>query len=97
MFRHIVLLHLDEATAPDDLDALLDGLAGLPGRIPAIRSYEFGRDAGLAEGNATVGIVATFDDRAGYEEYRDHPAHQEVIARLIRPHLASRAAIQHEL
>ena len=41
--------------------------------------------------------MADFDDEAGYLVYRDHPTHQDVITRLIRPILVSRAAVQHEL
>lgn len=95
MFRHIVLLGLREATDSDAVAALVDALRNLPEEIPELRAYEIGLDAGLAEGNATVGVVADFDDEAGYLVYRDHPAHVAVIADHIRPILESRAAIQH--
>ncbi len=44
-----------------------------------------GADAGLSEGNATVAVVADCDDQAGWEAYRDHPAHVAVIAEKIKP------------
>jgi len=96
MFRHIVLLTFTDETTDEHLDDLVGMLGRLPGLIPSIRRYEFGRDAGLAEGNAGVGVVADFDDVDGYLEYRDHPDHQAVIATMIRPFLAARSAIQHE-
>ena len=75
-----------------------DGLRALPAQIPEIRSYRVGVDAGLAaQGNSDLVVVADFDDVAGYLVYRDHPVHQDVIAQRIRPILASRAAVQHEL
>jgi hypothetical protein len=55
-----------------------------------------GDDAGLTEGNYHFVVVGDFDDVDGFLAYRDHPAHQKVIADSIRPILASRAAVQHE-
>ena len=96
MIRHIVLLELTEGSTDADADAICDALSTLPGRISSIRSYVFGRDLGLAEGNVSLTAVADFDDLAGYEEYRDHDAHKEVIAEYIKPVLAARHAIQIE-
>jgi hypothetical protein len=41
--------------------------------------------------------VADFDDVDGYFVYRDHPDHVAVINESIRPILADRAALQHEI
>jgi len=97
MIRHIVLLKLQDTATDADRANILEGLATLPGLIPPLRSYVFGTDAGLAEGNADIAVVADFDDVAGYEAYRDHEAHQQVIAERIRPVLATRTAIQYEI
>jgi hypothetical protein len=98
VFRHVVMLRWNDTATADERRAVRDGLESLPPAIPEIRSYRVGVDAGLVpEGNSDLVIVADFDDVAGYRVYRDHPAHQEVIARLIRPILASRAAVQHDL
>ncbi|HEY5014461.1 MAG TPA: Dabb family protein [Acidimicrobiia bacterium] len=98
MFRHVVLLRWNESATPEARRAVVDALEALPAAIPEIRGYRVGADAGLApEGNSDLAIVADFDDVAGYLVYRDHPTHQDVIARLIRPIVAARAAVQHEL
>lgn len=97
MFRHVVLLTLNAETTAAELDALVDGLHGLPAEIPELKRYEVGVDAGVSEGNATLAVVADCDDQAGWEAYRDHPAHQKLIAELLRPHLVSRTAVQHQL
>ena len=97
MIRHIVLLKLQDTATDADRAAILEGLATLPGRIPSLRSYVFGPDAGLAEAGADVAVVADFDDVAGYEQYRDHEAHLEVIAERIKPVLATRTASQYEI
>jgi hypothetical protein len=55
-----------------------------------------GDDAGVDEGNFSLGIVADFDDLEGYVTYRDDPTHRQIIREMIRPILAARSAIQHE-
>ncbi|HOT80181.1 MAG TPA: Dabb family protein [Microthrixaceae bacterium] len=94
MFRHIVLLTLVPDTTDEQRQFLLDGLATLPPAISEIDSYRYGTDAGLADGNATIGIVADFADQAAYELYRDHPVHRAVIEERILPVLAGRTAMQ---
>lgn len=97
MFRHVVLLTwIPEATAAQRR-TVLDALATLPAAIPEIRDYRFGEDAGLAESNASLAVVADFDDAAAYQVYATHPEHVRVIAEHIRPILASRTAAQYEL
>jgi hypothetical protein len=99
MFRHVVMLRWNDTATADERAAVRDGLESLPPQIPEIRGYRVGVDAGLVPegGNFDMVVVADFDDVAGYFVYRDHPVHQDVIARLIRPILAARAAVQHTL
>ncbi len=97
MFRHIVLLELLESATDTDRDAILTRLRQLPESIGAIREYAVGPDAGLAADNAHIGVVADFEDVAGYEIYRDHPAHKALISEHIKPLLASRTAVQMQL
>jgi hypothetical protein len=98
MFRHVVLLTWNDTATAAERQAVVDGLNALPASIREIRGYRVGVDAGLApEGNAHLVVVADFDDEAGYMVYRDHPVHQDVIAQRIRPILATRAAVQHQL
>ena len=97
MFRHVVLLRwVAEATA-EERSAVESGLGALPDRIPEIRSYKIGTDARVNDGNFDLVVVADFDDVDGYLVYRDHPDHVAVINERIRPILADRAAIQHEI
>ena len=39
----------------------------------------------MQEGNATISIVADVADAEAYLAYHNHPAHQKVIADLIKP------------
>jgi hypothetical protein len=96
VFRHVSLLRwIPEATA-EQRAAVESGIATLPSLIPEIRSYVFGPDAHVSEGNFDLAIVADFDDFDSYVVYRDHPDHVAVIAERIRPILAERSAVQHE-
>ena len=97
MFRHVVLFRFVPDITDEQRAALLAGLAALPGKIPEIRRYRFGPDAGVVEGNWDFAVIADFDDRAGFEVYAPHPAHQAFIAECISPVLADRAALQLDL
>jgi hypothetical protein len=92
MFRHVSLLKL---TDPSRAGAIMEALAALPARLPALRDYRVGTDAGLAEDNFDLAIVADFDDAEGFATYRDDPEHQRILAELIRPVLETRAATQY--
>ncbi|MGI5267527.1 Dabb family protein [Nonomuraea sp. CA-218870] len=95
MIRHVVLFTWSPEATEEQKAAVAAELSALPGQIPQIRSYAFGPDAGINTGNHDFAVVADFDDEDAYTAYRDHPAHQAVIADHIRPILASRAAVQY--
>lgn len=97
MLRHVVVFRFRDGTPPDAVSAIADGLGGLPAAIPEIRSYRFGSDVGINDGNFEFAVTADFADEADYLVYRDHPQHQQVIADLIAPHVADRAAVQFPL
>ncbi|MGZ8763130.1 MAG: Dabb family protein [Acidimicrobiia bacterium] len=96
MIQHVVLLTFVPEATPEQVAAVIDGLQALPELIPQIKRYAVGPDLGLAADTASFGIVAEFETRADYEAYRDHPAHQQVIAEHIAPIRVARAAIQFE-
>jgi hypothetical protein len=97
MIRHMVLLTLRSDVPSDAAALIVDALRGLPAVIPSIRDYQAGVDLGITPGNATVAATATFDDEAGYLEYRDHEVHRAVIEEYINPVRESRASIQFEV
>ena len=51
----------------------------------------------LGEGQWDYGVVADFDDAAGWHAYDVQPRHNEVRAELIRPFIGERAAVRFEL
>lgn len=96
MFRHVVLFRWTEDATDEQRATLVKRLRELPGRIPEIRAFVIGADAGVNPGNYDFAVAADFADRDGYVVYRDHPAHRAVVEECIRPILADRAAVQYE-
>jgi hypothetical protein len=96
VFRHVVLVRFTPEATDEQKEALREGLATMPEQIPEVRAYRFGADAGLTPGNFDFVVVADFEDSDGFVAYRDHPAHQKLVADLLRPIVAERAAVQHE-
>jgi len=96
-FRHIVLLTIADDAPAGRAEEIATALRALPGEIPELRSYVVGLDLGLNAANSTIAVVADTDDQAGWEAYRDHPAHRAVIDELITPVLVGRAAVQHRI
>ena len=95
--RHMVLIELKAETSDETRDAIVAGLRALPAKIDAIRSYEVTFDLGLTEGNASIGVIATFDDVDGWRTYGPHPAHQAVVRELIAPNAARRIGLQGDI
>ena len=97
MFRHVVLFTFKPETTPETKTAIVDALRTLPGVIPELRDFRVGLDAGVNEGNYEMAVTADCDDVDGYLVYRDNGEHQRIIAELIRPAIAQRAAVQYEI
>ncbi len=84
-------------TSDAQKQAVRAGLAALPAAIPEIRSYQFGDDAAIVEGNYQFAIVADFENASDFQTYAAHHAHRKLIAERIRPILQDRAAVQYAL
>jgi Stress responsive A/B Barrel Domain len=97
MLRHVVLFRWTDDTTADDVDQIDAGLASLPGLIPEVRSYTYGRDLRVGEETWDYGVVADFDDEAGWKAYDVHPEHNRVRSELIGPHRRERATVRFEL
>ncbi len=97
MLTHVALFTWKPGTTDQQIADLSAGLAALPGLIPEIKGYRFGPDAGVAQGNVDFGVVAEFDSADGYRAYAAHPAHREVIERLIQPIRDRRSGLQFEI
>lgn len=96
MLHHLVLFDLDPAASDDDVDAAVAGLRRLAHDVPAVRELRAGRDVGLADGNAGLGLLVVVDDADGWRAYQDHPEHRRVANDLVRPVVTGRTAVQFE-
>lgn len=97
MIRHVALFQWNEGTTAEDIATITAGLATLPAVIDVLVSYSFGPDVAFSEGNFDYAVVADFNTIEEYPAYVHHPAHADVAARLIRPHVAARSAVQFEV
>ncbi|MEY2643082.1 MAG: hypothetical protein RLZZ270_1068 [Actinomycetota bacterium] len=96
VFVHNVFFKWIQGTSPSDVDVMAAALATLPGKVPSIKSYTFGRDLGLGQPGASwdFAIFAEFDDEAGWRAYLSHPDHEAVRDELLAPRIAERATVQ---
>jgi hypothetical protein len=97
VLRHVVCFRFREGTIPQDVAALSDALAALPGQIPEIRAYAFGADVGADEGNHDFVIVGDYDDVDAWRRYLAHPAHVALVTHHVAPIAENRVAVQFEL
>ena len=97
MIRHISLLTFTPDATDGQVDAIAQALSTLPARLPNLRAYSFGLDAGINPDQASFAVVADFDTVDDYLAYRDDPEHRRILAELITPILASRTAAQYEI
>jgi hypothetical protein len=96
VIRHVSLLQFKPDATDAQVDAIASALATLPERL-RFAAYKFGRDLAINEGNYDFAVVADCETVDDYLAYRDDPEHQRILAELIRPILASRAAVQYDV
>ena len=92
--RHVVVFKFDEDTTEEQVMALSEGLARLPGVIDELVDYRFGHDIGENDNSWDFAVVADCADLEGYRAYRDHPEHQALIRDLVQPIVVERRSVQ---
>jgi hypothetical protein len=94
MIRHVVVITWVPWATDEQKQRVSDELATLPPLMKGLHSYTFGPDIRVNSGNADLAIVADFDDADAYRAYRDHPAHVDVVQRVINPIADERRGVQ---
>jgi hypothetical protein len=79
MIRHVVLMTFKGDADPGRIAEMERRLGALPGVIPEIRLYEFGRDIVRSERSCDFALVSAFDDMAALGRYQAHPDHQAAL------------------
>jgi len=82
MIKHIVFMKFKKGVTDKDIVELEKLMAGLPGRIPEIKEYQFGRDIVRSERSYDFALVSAFEDLEALKRYQPHPDHQPVLAKV---------------
>jgi hypothetical protein len=83
--KHAVFVKFKESASPEEVRAVEQGLAGLPGKIDAIKAFEWGTNNSpeTHDQGFTHCFMFTFDSEDGLQKYADHPSHREVAGQLL--------------
>ncbi|MCL4510204.1 MAG: Dabb family protein [Bacteroidetes bacterium] len=79
MIKHIVFFKFKPSITENEIAKLKKGLSALPGLIPEIKHYEFGRNVIHSERSYDFALIAIFDDLNSLQRYSKHPEHQKVL------------------
>ena len=93
MFKHIILFKFREKADANKAKLMLEALVG---KVPTLRSMEAGVNILDTYRSWDLSLIATFDDKAGYEAYDEHPEHLKVREFIKGARLES-AAVDYEL
>ena len=96
-FRHVVAFRWTAESTAEQRSAAVSALEVLARDVADLGRLTVGVDAGLSDGNADAVVVVDFAERADYLAYATDPRHVAVVTEHIRPILAERVAVQHEL
>jgi hypothetical protein len=96
-FRHVALFRWTADSTHEQRVAAVEALQRLAGEVAHLGRLVVGTDAGLAPGNADCAVVVDFDSRDDYFAYASDPGHLAMIATYLRPIIAERVAVQHEI
>lgn len=96
-FRHVVMFRWSDDSTPEGRDRAIRGLEAFAIDIRDLGMLRIGVDAGLAEGNFDVVVVADFPDRETYLGYAGDPRHGAMVATYLAPVTSARAAVQTDL
>lgn len=77
MIKHVVCHKYRDSAEAQKISPMLRGLAG---QVPSLRHIEVGTDVLGSERSYHLVMIGEFDDLAGLEAYRQHPAHKAVQA-----------------
>jgi hypothetical protein len=82
MIKHVVFMKFKAGVTEKDIADLEKAMAKLPGRIPEIKEYQFGRDIVRSERSYDFALVSAFEDLDALKRYQPHPDHLPVLAKV---------------
>ncbi len=81
MLKHLVLMKFKPGAGDAEISDLEKGLAALPGEIPEILGWSFGRDL-RPDKVFDFALVSDFADFEALGRYRVHPKHVVVLQKV---------------
>lgn len=80
MIKHVVFMKFKSGVTEEQVAELQRMLGALPGKIPDIREYSFGKDVVRSERSVDFALVSAFDDLDALKRYSGHPEHLPVLS-----------------
>jgi hypothetical protein len=81
MIKHIVFFKLKDRS-PEKVEATVQVLRNMEGKIPQLLSIEVGADLIHSERSFDIALVTVVASMEDLQAYQVHPAHKEVIAHI---------------
>ena len=97
MIHHVVLFRFHDGVSDAQIAEARAALEGLAGRIPDIRRIAFGPNQATGAAEWPWALVVLLDDMAAVQRYAEHPAHVDVVQRVLAPIRAGRLAADVEV
>ena len=82
MLKHIVFMKFKSTVTESDIVDLEKSLGALPGVIPEIKEYVFGRDVLHTERSYDFALVSAFESLEAMKTYQVYPEHVAVIGKV---------------
>jgi hypothetical protein len=88
VLRHVVLFKFKDSSTQEDVKKVEAAFAALPGKIPMIKSYEWGKNNSPENLNQglTHCFLLTFSSDKDRDAYLVHPEHK-AFGKILGPHL----------
>ena len=79
MITHVVLMKFKAENKRENMAEAVRRLRAMLGRVPSLREIEVGLHTEAPSDRALdLALITRFADRAGLDEYADHPEHRQV-------------------
>jgi len=84
MLKHVVFMKFKPGVTEEEIGDLAGSLGELPGVVPEIKGFEFGRDLVRSERSYDFALVSAFADLDAMNRYQVHPEHRKVVAKVLQ-------------
>ncbi|MBA2344651.1 MAG: Dabb family protein [Rubrobacter sp.] len=82
MVDHLVFFAVRDGVSTEDVEDLISSIQALKDEVSSTVDLSVGEDFSGRAGEYTHALFARFEDRAGLQEYMQHPAHLAVVEKL---------------